>query len=61
MAKKQIIDSIVKLYSNLDHNDKVRQKSYCSRSAGIKDKKGNLTKNDKYSANALSRKYLWSC
>jgi len=51
----------LKLYSNLDHNDKVRQKSYCKRSSGIKDKKGNLTKNNKYSSNALSRKYLWSC
>tara|TARA_R100001463_G_scaffold68244_3_gene121754 strand:- start:20 stop:289 length:270 start_codon:yes stop_codon:yes gene_type:complete len=51
----------LKLYSKLDHNDKDRQKSYCKRSAGIKDKKGNLTKNDKYSPNALSRKYLWSC
>jgi len=49
------------LYSKLDHNDKTRQKSYCKRSGGIKDKKGNLTKNDKYSPNALSRKYLWSC
>jgi len=49
------------LYSKLDHNDKTRQKNYCKRSAGIKDKKGNLTKNDKYSANALSRKYLWNC
>tara|TARA_R110002020_G_scaffold298005_2_gene513725 strand:- start:416 stop:682 length:267 start_codon:yes stop_codon:yes gene_type:complete len=51
----------LKLYSVLDHNDKKRQKNYCKRSAGIKDKNGNLTKNNKFSANALSRKFLWSC
>lgn len=49
------------LYSKLDHNDKTRQKSYCSRSAGIKDKNGKLTKNDKNNSNYYARKFLWSC
>ena len=51
----------LKLYSNLDHNDKKRQINYCKRSSGIKNKKGKLTKNNKESANHYSMKYLWSC
>jgi hypothetical protein len=51
----------LKLYSNLDHNDKKRQKNYCARSAGIKNKKGKLTKNNKESANYYSMRLLWSC
>ena len=51
----------LKLYSNLDHNDKKRQINYCKRSAGIKNKKGKLTKDIKTSANFFSRIYLWSC
>jgi hypothetical protein len=46
-------------YSNLDHNDKKRQKSYLSRAKGIKDKQGNLTWRDKNSANYYAVKYLW--
>jgi len=37
------------------------KKSYCSRSGGIKDGSGNLTKNNKESANYYSRRYLWNC
>ena len=37
------------------------KKSYCARSAGIKDGKGNLTKDNKESANYYSRRYLWGC
>tara|TARA_R110001592_G_scaffold243167_1_gene504068 strand:- start:1876 stop:2148 length:273 start_codon:yes stop_codon:yes gene_type:complete len=37
------------------------KKSYCARSAGIKDKNGKLTKDNKESANYYSRKYLWGC
>jgi hypothetical protein len=37
------------------HKDKVKQKSYLARSAGIK---GNW-KNDKYSPNNLARNLLW--
>ena len=43
------------------HKDKKRQQSYCARSAGIKDKQGRLTKDNKESANYYSRKFLWSC
>lgn len=41
-------------------NDPARKKSYCARSAGIKDGNGNLTKNNKNSPNYWSRK-LWRC
>ena len=37
------------------------RKNYCSRSAGITDGKGNLTKDNRESANYYSRKYLWNC
>jgi hypothetical protein len=47
------------LYSHLDHGDKERRKRYLSRAKGIKNKKGELTKNDKESANYYSIKYLW--
>jgi len=42
------------------HKDPKRRKSYLSRSGGIKDKAGNLTKNNRNSANYYSRKYLWN-
>ena len=42
------------------HKDKKRRASYLARSGGIKDKNGNLTKNNKNSANYWSRKVLWS-
>ena len=38
---------------------KAQQKSYLARSAGIKNKAGKLTKNDKNSANYWSRKVNW--
>ena len=38
---------------------KAQQKSYLARSAGIKNKAGKLTKNDKNSANYWSRKINW--
>ena len=41
------------------HKDPKRRKNYLSRSAGIRDKYGNLTKNNKNSANYYSRKWLW--
>lgn len=43
------------------HKDKKRRENYCKRSAGIRDKKGKLTKNNKESANYYSRKFLWEC
>jgi len=43
------------------HNySKKAWKSYMKRSAGIKDKFGNLTKNNKNSANYWARKILWN-
>ncbi len=42
------------------HNySKDAKSNYLSRSAGIRDKKGNLTMNDKFSPNYWSRKVLW--
>ena len=38
---------------------KAQQKSYLARSAGIRDKEGKLTKNNKNSANYWSRKVNW--
>lgn len=35
------------------------KKDYLSRSAGIRDKSGNLTKDDKFSANYWARRVLW--
>ena len=50
-------DSNMKDYTQ--HKDKVRRKSYLARSAWIKDKSGNLTKNNILSANYWARKVLW--
>ena len=47
------------IWSNKDHGDKVRRKNYLTRSAGIKNKKGELTKDDPKSPNYHSRKILW--
>lgn len=42
------------------HNYSVEaKKNYLRRSAGIRDKSGKLTKNDRWSANYWSRKILW--
>lgn len=49
----------LKLYKELDHNDKERRTKYLIRTRYIKDKKGNLTKNDPTFANFWSRHYLW--
>lgn len=38
---------------------KAQQKSYLARSAGIRNKEGKLTKDDKNSANYWSRKINW--
>jgi len=39
--------------------DEAKRKNYLSRSAGIKDKKGKLTKDYRTSANYYSRRLLW--
>jgi hypothetical protein len=41
------------------HGDKKRRENYLARSANIKNKKGQLTKNDIFSANYHARKILW--
>ena len=50
----------LKLYSNLDHLDEVRKKSYLSRAKRIKDKYGNLTYQDKNSPNYWAINFLWA-
>ena len=47
------------LPKRLNHNDKTRRKNYLTRSAGIKNKKGKLTKDDPNSPNNHSRRILW--
>jgi hypothetical protein len=47
------------IWKSLDHNDTKRRKSYLSRSGGIRDKEGNLTKNNPLSPNYHARKVLW--
>ena len=42
-----------------NYSDKARR-SYLKRSAGIKNKSGRLTKNDKFSANYWARRDLWA-
>ena len=57
---QQFSDKVpLKLYSHLNHNNKERQKKYIARAKGIVDKNGNLTWNDKESANYYSVKFLW--
>lgn len=41
------------------HKDKQRRRNYLRRSAGIRDKEGKLTKENKLSPNYWSRKILW--
>jgi hypothetical protein len=43
------------------HKDKKRQENYCARAKGIKNKKGELTYNNKDSANYWSYNFLWAC
>lgn len=46
---------------NYRHNySKKAWKNYMARSAGIRDKSGKLTKNNKNSANYWARKILWN-
>lgn len=46
-------------WSSLDHNDKQRRKNFLTRTAGIKNKKGELTAFNKNYANFWARKILW--
>ncbi len=49
----------LKLYSYLNHNDKIRKMSYLRRARGIRDKSGKLLYKDKNSPNYYAIKYLW--
>ena len=41
------------------HKSKKRRKNYLARSGGIRNKQGQLTKDDKFSANYWARRKLW--
>ena len=47
------------IWKELNHNDKERKKNYLSRSSGIKNKQGKITKDDPKSSNYHARKILW--
>ena len=59
-SKNEHFKDLTGIWSSLDHNDKERRKNYLSRSAGIKNKKGELTKDDPTSANYHARRILWN-
>lgn len=59
-GKKRLIhfgDSSMEDYRQ--HRDKDRRKAYLARSAGIRDKDGKLTKDNKNKANYWARRVLW--
>ena len=58
-SKKLIYFGDSSMQSFDQHKDPVRRKNYLARSAGIKDKQGNLTAKNKNSANYWARKMLW--
>ena len=41
------------------HKNRKRRADYLNRSGGIRNKSGELTKNDKFSANYWARRILW--
>ena len=47
------------IWSSKDHGDKERRKNFLTRSAGIKNKSGGLTKDDPFSPNYHARRILW--
>ena len=47
------------IWKSLDHNNDDRRKNYLQRSANIKDKAGNLTKDNPAKANYHARRILW--
>lgn len=61
LAKKGDEIKVVKFgHRDYGHNySEEARKNYLARSAGITDASGNLTKNDKFSANYWARKELW--
>lgn len=49
----------LKLYSDMNHMDKDRRRSYRARASAIRDGDGNLTYKNKNSPNYWSYHYLW--
>lgn len=47
------------IWRSKDHGDKDRRKNFLTRSAGIKNKAGGLTKDDPFSPNYHARRILW--
>jgi len=47
------------IWASENHGDKERRKNYLTRAGGIRDKEGNLTKNDPKKANYHAMKVLW--
>ncbi len=47
------------IWKSLDHGNATRRKNYLTRSAGIKDGDGNLTKDNPMFANYHARRVLW--
>lgn len=47
------------IFKSKDHGDKDRRKNFLTRSAGIKNKAGGLTKDDPFSPNYHARRVLW--
>ncbi len=62
LAKKGDEIKVVKFgHKDYGHNYSAEaRKNYLDRSAGIRDGSGNLTKDDKFSANYWARKKLWA-
>jgi hypothetical protein len=62
LAKKGDEIKVVRFgHKGYGHNySTAARKSYMARSAGIKNKSGGLTKDDKFSANYWARKKLWA-
>ena len=58
-SKRLIHFGDAKMKDFRQHRDPQRRKNYLTRSAGIRDKSGRLTANNKNSANYWSRKILW--
>jgi len=59
--KEKLIHFGHKDYSNYGvHTSKERLKNYLSRSGGIRNKSGRLTKDDPFSANYWARRVLWN-
>lgn len=58
--KVKVVNFGLRGYSDFTkHKNPKRRANYLARSGGIRNKQGQLTKNDKFSANFWSRTRLW--